>query len=159
MIENRQGFEAEREKSPVLYHGTSYDHIKELEPKRKSYRDEGEGELLFATPSLEMASVFMAESKHYGSGLHNGIPYAYFIEPREEFLERDKGGYIYILPGDKFKSDPQKGLGEYEWTSEEKVKPVGKIEYPSVLDAMIKNGVQVYFMNEETYRRIEESED
>lgn len=34
-----------------------------------------------------------------------------------------------------------------------------KIEYPSVLDDVIDNGVQVYFVDEETYKKIEAAKD
>ena len=66
-----------------------------------------------------------------------------------------EGGHIYVLPSDKFISDPNKGLGEYEWTSKESVSPIDKIEFPSTLDAMIKNGVQVYFVEPSEFNKIE----
>ena len=39
------------------------------------------------------------------------------------------------------------------------MKPVKTIEYPSAIDAMIQNGVQVYFVDEETHKSIQKSED
>ena len=46
-----------------------------------------------------------------------------------------------------------------EWYSKEKVKPLRQIEYASALDAMIENGVQVYFVEPETFKKIREAED
>jgi hypothetical protein len=41
---------------------------------------------------------------------------------------------------------------ETEWSSEVAVKPVEVLHFDSVLDEMIKNKVQVYFVNPEIYR-------
>ncbi|MBI4158266.1 MAG: hypothetical protein HY505_01420 [Candidatus Yanofskybacteria bacterium] len=147
-----------KEKPPFLYHGSPHKDIEAVEPRKEKYRDLEEGELVFATQDLAIATIFMTKASR-GSGSFGDVPYVYIIEPREEFIKDDNGGHIYVLPSDTFACDPNKGLGVYEWTSKEKVKPVRKIEYSSTLDAMLENGVQVYFMDEETHRKIEVSKD
>ncbi len=148
-----------KEKPPFLYHGSPHKDIEAVEPRKEKHRDPEEGELVFATQDLAIATIFMTKDSR-GSGAFGEVPYVYIIGPRERFIENDNGGHIYVLPSDTFACDPNnKGLGVYEWTSKEKVKPVRKIEYPSTLNAMLENGVQVYFIDEETRRKIEASKD
>ncbi len=157
-LENQKSPE-KKEKPPFLYHGSPHRGLEEIEPRKTTVRDPEEGELVFATQDIGLASVFMANSRHYGCGRFNETKYCYIVEPGEEFIRRDKGGHIYVLPSDSFETDPNKGLGVYEWTSKQKVKPIEKIEYTSALDAMLANGVQVYFIDEETHKKIEQSPD
>ncbi len=156
-LENQKSLE-KKERPPFFYHGSQHKGLEEIEPRKTTSRDPEEGELVFATPDKGLASIFMADSRHYGSGKFNDVTYCYIVEPRGEFIKRDKGGHIYVLPGEGFENDPSKGLGEHEWTNKQKVKPVEKIEYPSSLDAMLENGVQVYFIDEETHKKIQQSD-
>ena len=146
------------EKPAILYHGSPHSDIEELEPRSKSHRDPKEGPLVFASPDLATASIFLLDGVSE-SGFFNNVPYAIIVGPREEFVKKDHGGHIYVLPGDTFINDPNKGLGKYEWTSKEKVKPKEVIEYKSSLDATIENGIQVYFISETIYDDIQNSED
>jgi len=50
-------------------------------------------------------------------------------------------------------------MGEKEWTSREPVKPLSETEHPSALDAMIENGVQVYFVDKKTFDEIAAADD
>jgi hypothetical protein len=149
-----------KEKPEVLFHGTLESDLKELEPREKSWRDKDEGPRVFATPDIRLATIFAGKSERIiGSGKFNGIPYAIILGAREEFIQEDKGGYIYILPANGFECDTQKGLGENEWTSTTSVKPKDVLHIESVLDEMIKQGVQVYFVNKETAHAIQTAED
>lgn len=147
-----------KEKPTFLYHGSAHKNIKELEPRNKSVRDPNEGPVVFATPELALAAIFMTK-KVVESGKFDDIPYAIIIDQKESFIKNNKGGHIYIVPSSSFQNDPSKGLGEYEWVSKEKVEPLQKIEYLSSLDAMIENGVQVYFIDETTHQEIKTSKD
>jgi hypothetical protein len=148
----------QKEKPPVLYHGSTHKGLEELTPQRKSWRDEKEGPRIFATQELSLATIFMAPSA-FSSGFFDDIPYAIIPYSREDFIAQDKGGHVYVLPSDTFISDPTVGLGTYEWTSSENVKPIKVIEYPSVLDAIIENGVQVYFVDESMRASIDNAPD
>ena len=144
-----------KEKPKILYHGSPHRDIEKLEPRDIKKRDPEEGPQVFATHDLATATIFMAEQANGPSGLMNDIPYFIILDSRDNFIKNDRGGHVYILPSENFTSDPNKGLGEYEWTSKTPIKPIDKIEYPSVLDAMIENGVQVYFINKDEFNKIE----
>ena len=149
-----------KEKPPFLYHGSPHKGVEEFEPRISQGTGEEFGAMVYATPDLATASAFLAEVKkewsagRFGDAFYVLIPYS-----REEFIKNDKGGHIYVLPSDTFKSDHERGLGKYEWVSKEKVKPTKKIEEPSALDAMLENGVQVYFVDDNIYKQIKESND
>lgn len=73
-------------------------------------------------------------------------------------MKCDKGGSIYKFSSDSFTCSPDKGMGENEWVSKDVVTPVGKIYVESALEAMIGNGVQVFFVNKKTFNRISHDE-
>lgn len=70
-----------KEKPPFLYHGSAHRDIEELEPRANSYRDLEEGNVVFATPDLAMATIFMTKESR-GSGVFGDIPYIYIIKPK-----------------------------------------------------------------------------
>lgn len=140
------------DKPPAVYHGSSNRNIERFEPRSEKVRDPLEGPKVFATSDKRMASVFIvgADDSWANSGMHNGVPYI-IISDRERFEKLDEGGVIYHLPSDTFETDPNKGLGEIEWTSSESVEPNHKEEHQSAVEAMLEHGVQVYFVAPETY--------
>ncbi len=146
------------EKPPLLYHGSAHKELEELKPQGKSHRAD-EGELLYATPDLAIAFIFLVGGAHYGCGKFGRVPYAWIIANRDEFIPNDKGGHIYVLPSDSFEINQGRGLGNEEYASKEPVAPIKTIEYPSAIDAMIENRVQVYFINQKTYEKIQASKD
>ena len=150
----------EKEKPPFLYHGSLHGEIEEFEPRVSKGSGEKYGELIYASPDLATASIFMAEVKgEWSAGRLGDISYVLIPVPRDEFIENDKGGHIYVLPSDTFSTEAGRGMGEYEWASTERVKPVKNLEYHSALDAMLENGIQVYFIDKETHKQIKESKD
>lgn len=146
-----------QERPKILYHASPNGEIDELEPRKESVRDEKEGPVVFATPNKAVATFFLIKStdRWVNSGKHNGIPYVVIRENREHFIKTDKGGTIYELPSEGFTCEPHKGLKSDEWTHQGKVKPTGKTTVPSALDAMVDTGVQVYFVDQETFDRIQ----
>ena len=161
-MENRREFSheenQEQEKPPFLYHGSPNKNIETLEPKNKKVRDENEGPVVFATQELDLASIFLAKGV-VESGKFNNVAYAIIVDTKENYIKNDQGGRIYLVPSDSFENNPDIGLGKYEWTSKEAVFPSSTIEYPSALQAMLENKVQVYFIDQETYKKIQESDD
>jgi len=151
-----------KEKPEVLYHSSSRKGIEEFRPNKGNFRDEDEGVVIFSTPNKALASAFLIEG-HNDSwtkiGFYGGIPAVIIDSDREEFIKKDKGGVMYELPSDTFDYDPEKGMGEKEWTSREPVKPLSETEHPSALDAMIENGVQVYFVDKKTFDEIAAADD
>lgn len=150
-----------KEKPKILYHSSRVSGIKEFVPNRGNYRDEDEGAVIFSTPNKALASAFLVES--HGDywmqiGFYGDIPVVIINADREEFIKKDKGGVIYAFPSDTFNYDPDKGMGDKEWTSRESVKPLSEVRYLSALDAMIENGVQVYFVDKKTFDDINNSD-
>jgi hypothetical protein len=151
-----------KEKPPVLYHASRTAGITEFVPRRENFRDEKEGPVIFSTPSKALASAFLVEG--HGDdwmqiGFFADIPVVVINADRDKFIEDDTGGVLYTLPSDTFKYDPNKGMGDKEYTSREPVKPLYEERHTSALDAMIENGVQVYFVDKKTFDGINNSQD
>ncbi len=144
----------------ILYHASPRRDLEEIRPGNKTHRDPKEGPQIFAAPNPAIASMFMFESDGSWalSGKHNGVPYVVIHGDREEFMKRDRGGIIYELPNDGFSCDLTKGLGKDEWTCSNNVRPSGKKEYASALDAMLESGVQVYFVDQQTFNDMKSDE-
>ena len=147
-----------KEKPPLLYHGSAHKSLEELKPQGRSHREE-EGELLYATPDMAIASIFLVGGAHYGCGKFGDVFYAWIIADRDEFVRNDKGGHVYVLPSDSFDINQGREFGNDEYVSKEPVKPVKTIEFASAIDAMIENGTQVYFLDQATYEKIQASKD
>lgn len=157
-IEKKQS--SEKEKPPILYLGSSHGEVEEFEPKVSKGSGEKYGALVYASSDLATASIFMARVEgEWSAGRFGDVPYVLIPMSRDEFIKNDRGGHIYVLLSGTFNTEAGRGLGEYEWASKEKVKPVQKLEYLSALDAMLENGIQVYFVDKEIYQKIKESED
>ena len=147
-------------KPKVLYHASSNKNITLFVPRAEKMRDSEEGPRVFATPSYAMATIFIVntDGSWANSGSVSGVPYI-VVSDEARFKSLDTGGAIYSLSPDTFKNDPNKGLGPLEWTSAESVVPTDTEEFSSGLDAMLESGVQVYFVDKETYGRIQKSSD
>jgi len=154
-----------REKLPVVYHAVSYtktsELIEEFQPRSK-HRDYPEEEVLFAANDKEAATMFLVDSDDSWVGKSRfGDVYCEIISDEERWREADKGGRVYALPAEKFVCEFQKGWGRCEVVSREPVKPIAMWtkEYDSAVDAMVGSGVQVYFVDKETFRDIRRAED
>ncbi|MBP6942531.1 MAG: hypothetical protein KBB55_00625 [Candidatus Buchananbacteria bacterium] len=147
------------EKTSVLYHGSPNGEIEEFLPRVSKGSGESHGALVYASPDKATAIMFMANvSVPWSTGLTgNNVLYAIIPMDRDIFIANDHGGYVYMLDAKTFSSDPQRGMGEYEWASSVPVKPLEKIRFESVLEAMIEHGVQVYFVEQEKYQTMLES--
>ena len=148
-----------KEKPPFLYHGSPH-RIEELQPRTKPHREKEEGNLVFATSEVADASMFLYKAALTGHFLIEGknVAFAVIVGSKEEFLKKDRGGHIHVLPNDTFQPSPHKGMSD-EWVSKESVKPVKILEYDSALDAMLENGVQVYFVDNLTLQKIRDASD
>lgn len=149
----------------TLYHASPNSEIDIFEPRNESIRNVGEGPVVFATPDKALASTFLVPSDEswvlVGRWSESGEagPWHVIVKSRYKFMRLDSGGAIYHLPGDGFIYRPDEGLGENEWISTEKVRPLKKEIVEFGLKAMIENGVEVYFVGRRVYREIKKSED
>ncbi|MCP3659041.1 MAG: hypothetical protein GY830_01465 [Bacteroidetes bacterium] len=146
-------------KPRILFHASNNRNIKVLEPRNIKKRNKNEGPVIFATANLDLATIFLSQfgDRYAKSGSYDWKNFHYIHKDKEEFLKKDKGGAIYIVPSDSFHSIPEKGLGRHEWVSKKKVKPLYKIEFDSALEAMIDLGIQVFFVDEETFAKLKSS--
>lgn len=134
-------------KPEFLYHATSLTDISEFKPRNHTPRYADEPNLIFATPHLEVAAMFLrpkgvsTEISVYGSR------YVIFINATpEEYARHDSGGAVYVLPSAAFETS-NIGMGKIEWTSKVPVRPVSKVLFKSSIEAMDKYGVERYFVD------------
>ena len=139
------------DKPTVLYHASPNNNIKMFKPKiGKRPGNFDAGPVVFATDNFAFATHFLVEtdSSWTSDGAINGIQY-YVACDRDRFMASDKGGAIYTLPSDTFVL-----LKHWEWYSKSPVKPVSKKLFPSGLEAMIQSGVQVFFVDQNTFQQV-----
>jgi hypothetical protein len=97
---------SQKEKPPFLYHGSPRGEIEEFEPSVSGGSGEKYGALVCAAPDLATAIIFMVRVKGgWSAGRFFDVPYVLLPVSRDEFIEDDAGGYIYILPSDTFNSE------------------------------------------------------
>lgn len=127
-------------------------------PRDGNKRHKDEPAQVFAALDKAFATIFLHpfDDRKMASGFMNDVPYT-LVGDMGGFLAQDTGGAIYTLPSDSFTFDPDLGVGYKEWTSSAPVKPTGKEEYDSALEAMLDNGVQVYFADMDTLRHFREA--
>lgn len=151
-----------KERPKFVYHSSHNSEIEELSPRQERERDSGEGPVIFATPDKGLASAFLVKG-HNDSWMkisyYNDVLVVTICANREKFIKNDKGGTLYILASDNFNFDPNRGMGEREWTSHVPAKPINKTKYNSALDAMIENGARVYFIDKKSFEEIKKSDD
>ncbi|MES2215577.1 MAG: hypothetical protein V4485_06195 [Pseudomonadota bacterium] len=153
---SRQGFA----QVDVLYHGSPDANIKIFEPKEEHIRNNNEGAVVFATPSLRLASCYLFrwddswvhQSISWKDGNKADYQVTMVISDKERLEKEDHGGAIYILPIQGFSFDESSGLGVYEWTSKDAATPITHINFVSSLDAMQKLGVHVYFVEPSEFK-------
>ncbi len=159
-MESEKNFNPKPEKPSVLFHASSHKDIDVIEPRAEKTRDPGEGPKVFGTPSRAMVSMFLVPSDDtwVQSGAINNLPYI-IISDEARYRSLDKGGVIYHLPSDTFSNDSEVGSKDLEWTSATGVEPVGKEFVSSALGDMYTQGVQIYFVDKETYQSIQNAPD
>ncbi len=151
--------------SNVLYHSSPNIAIEIFEPRNEKSRDPNEGPVVFATPDKALAAAFLVRTD--GAWVKIGrfsdgttvSPWHLVTNSKRRFRKLDIGGAIYHLPPASFTTDLNKGMGEMEWTSTKKVKPLKKEVYSSGEQAMKDLGVDLYFVNRRTFKAINKSKD
>lgn len=148
-------------KPQILYHGTNKRDVKEFAPDNKRIRNKQEGMVLFATPHKAFATMYLGprpDDTWSNKGRFNDVYYI-VIEDEERFRKEDNGGTIFTFSSDTFTCDKNKGMGFSEWISKEQVIPIASEHFDSALNTMIDNEVQVYFVNQEKFKKIKTAKD
>lgn len=148
------------EQPTILYHGSPNKDIERLEPRNVKVRSKDEGPVVFATPDKAGAvkNLMWSDDSWTQLSTHNGTHIALIASDRAEFMAKDTGGACYEIAGEGFMCDTNFAARD-EWTSRQPVVPVRKEVFPSALDAMIEHGVQVYFIDQVTLRRYQDTDD
>lgn len=138
-------------KPKVLYHASPNNGIEILEPRAESTPENWKnGTVVFATHSLAFASGFLLPAKKLTcQGGNFGGVFFFISQNGDKCRVLDCGGTIYEVDSSSFTH--HKG---FEWYSKISVKPTNKIKVESALDYMMKQGVQVYFVDEDTYGKL-----
>lgn len=141
----------------VLYHGSTNPDITIFEPRAKHVRDKAEGSVIFATPSIRLASCYLFEWDdswvYQFISTKDDASYEVYmvISDHKKFKKEDSGGAIYLLPPKGFHFDEKRGLGVYEMISRNKIVPFTKIRFTSALDAMQNFEVKVFFVSRKQF--------
>jgi len=146
-------------KPDVLYHASPNRNIEIFKPRNESVRDANEGPVVFATSQKDYASCFLVvtDDNWVQISRFNNVRVV-VISERSRFAREDQGGAIYELPSDTFVNEIR-GSAKDEWTSREAMKPIGKEVFESGLAAMLNYGVQVYFVDKTTFKKITNADD
>jgi hypothetical protein len=135
-------------KPEFLYHGSSRKIEGALEPVLVKSSEDHLHDLpaVFATDDIAAASLFLMPSDAlFSIGREQDISYVCIWGTPEEFAEKDRGGYLYLLPSETF----MKRGKDYEWQSDVAVMPSEIRHYDSSLEGMSQNGVRVYFITDD----------
>ncbi len=141
----------------VVFHGSPNNNISIILPAVEHIRNGKEGPVVFATPSIALASCYLFRwddswvHQFISDNSQTGYEVYMIIGNKEKFYKLNNGGTIYLLPIHSFtfnKVNKKLGLGIYEYTSKESITPFTKIRFTSPLHAMKLFGVKVYFLND-----------
>ncbi|MFN7160132.1 MAG: hypothetical protein ACK4NC_00805 [Candidatus Gracilibacteria bacterium] len=144
-----------------LYYASTERGLVSIIPSSLRNRDEKEGDIVSATPSKAFAAAFLFQQGKDSclSGCFGDMVYFVYKGTKKEFMSLDKGGVLYEVSSDNFKCDPKFGLGLMEWVSDKPVTPLKSVAVDSILEEMIQQYVQVYFVDEETFSLCSTSQD
>ena len=131
-----------------IYHGSPEKIESALKPalNHATFEHVHDRPAIFGTDRIDASALFMFPMNALASiGFEQDIAYICIWGTAEEFAKKDKGGFIYTLPAETF----EKIGKDYEWQSFVEVVPAETKRFGSVIDGMVKCGVQVYFINDE----------
>jgi len=143
-------------KPKYLYHASHKRNLKKIKPRNITTPEGfGKGPVIFATSEFAFATQFLVphDDSWANGGVIGGVLF-FVIGDRKRFIEKDKGGSIYSIPSNNFSK-----YNKREWISSKSVKTGSEVCFSSGLDAMVTNGVQVYFVDKETYESVQKSQD
>ena len=146
----------------LMFHGSAVRGIAELAPRHARTRVTSEAPQVFATPHMDLASIFIVrwDDSWAGAGRFSDAgPFAFYCKDERRFTDADKGGSVYAVPSVGFVSHLERGLGANEWSTATPAPVLAHFDYASALDAMLALGVQVYFVGDADFARIKASPD
>lgn len=145
-----------------LYHASTNKSLKRLEPQRSLSKDKYIGDYVFATPDRRMSIMYLVPGAAGAISINtfNGEPYAFINGTPEQFEKVDHGGAIYKVQSEQFNETPQQELIGTEYVSVAPVPIVSKEKFSTAADAMRKNGVKLYFFeDDEMFQKLISADD
>lgn len=135
-----------------VYHVSPNKSLKIIEPRRALSKGVYIGDYVFATKDKMLATMYLA-TKGYAVllGSKDKNPNIVICADAQDYLASDHGGAVYELPEEFFFESPQTELAEYELVSKFPVKPLSKMVYEKSIDAMHKSGIDIKFVDQETF--------
>ncbi len=132
--------------SVKLYHGSSTQNLKIIEPRRKTYVHKTDPPRVFVTTDESFAACFTfywADQEGFDLGNINNGPW--ILKVPKKFKNRlTKPCSIYIVEPGNYKQ--VKNMLKQEYFSTKPIKVLEEIKYRTALDAMKTNGVKVIFI-------------
>jgi hypothetical protein len=124
-------------------------------PQRTLSHDKYIGDFVFATENKRLALMYLAP-KGFSTLMNPKLPNPNIVVcgEAENVIKKDKGGSLYVLDGKSFRETPQEGLSDYEMVSLKPVVPLEEIDYPGVINALLEEGISVYFTDESTFNSL-----
>jgi hypothetical protein len=134
----------------LLYHGSTRKRLGELCPS---------DQYVFASHDIRVASIFLAGAKRAACVQIQNLMFAFIGDPRGDILSGDRGGSLYVLDSKSFR--PHRAVANHciEWVTMERVTPVATLEYKSAIRAILTFGARLYFVDDHSFRAIEEEVD
>ena len=138
----------EHSRPKFLFHGSPRRDLVELCPN--GYR------ALHASGDIRFAISFLARPDHFCCLRNKDGVHVWIGEDKDAFRRRDHGGSIYVVDSAPFSLLTANGSpeGEWEYTTNEPVKPLMRIDYVSALAAFVAHGVRVHFVKFESFARM-----
>lgn len=137
-------------KPKFLYHASSRNNLKVIEPRATTLPSGfKKGPVVFATHNFTCATQFLVpHDDTWANGGAFGGDFFFIISDERRFEKKDKGGSVYLVSS--------KGFEKYnrrEWYRKKSVKTISSVSFKSGLEAMIIQGVQVYFVDRNKYEK------
>ncbi len=138
-----------------LYHASQITNLSKIVPQPTLSHDKYIGDYVFATANFKLALMYLVPK---GIGILMNVkankPNIVIASNVKILQSKDRGGAIYILSDEKFEKSPQQEIGEYEMVCKSEVKPIDKILYKSVLNALTSNQIEVRFVSKSLFNEL-----
>ena len=146
-----------RKELKIMYHASPIKGLKTIEPSNKSVSSIGSTPSIFASPSPNLAVVFMTSPDslldgQYTSGSYDGLTEVVVIGDEEKFRQQErKGGGIYTVPSENFEPEEGAGRGELVQTSSKPATVLAEEKWNSAIAAMLHYGIKVCFIEKSSF--------
>jgi 8-oxo-dGTP pyrophosphatase MutT (NUDIX family) len=143
------GHKTESSHQRLLFHGSPQRDLTLLRPSARR--------ALHASDDIRLAVAFLARPEHCCCIRTNGAVHIWIAEDREAFRRRDRGGSIYVVDSNGFSPIRSNREPEcfWEYTTNNTVTPLLRIDYASAFSAFAAHGVRVHFVAQRIFRNLD----